>query len=302
MWTCERCGSGYLDPRPSPDTIGLAYGRYYTHETGSVTEPTSPLSWLRQAVGNDYRNARFNMRLHPALPLIGRLIVKLAPRTRRRIDRDFRFLPYRSTGARLLDVGCGNGDYLRMARKAGWRVAGTEPDPQARNLACSDGMDVRESFRDWDASSESFDYITASHVIEHVHDPDEFLKDIAKLLAPDGCLFLQTPNVDAVSHRQFGPYWRGLEPPRHLLLFNKESLRATLLKAGFRSARFIAIPEAADWLSNQSNRIANGQDPNTGQQVSDPPAKFEPRPDSSVSDGTEDFLTVVATQLPSVED
>jgi len=70
LWACENCGSAYLDPRPSPASIGRAYGTYYTHET-NVSEQISAdqLSFMRKirrAISNGYLNARFGTHRSPA--------------------------------------------------------------------------------------------------------------------------------------------------------------------------------------------------------------------------------------------
>lgn len=88
LYRCESCASAYLDPRPTPQTIGLAYQTYYTHVAGKDLRPAaSPRGWRRLALalGNGYRNARYGSRFAPAHPL-GALLLRLWPAARRRID------------------------------------------------------------------------------------------------------------------------------------------------------------------------------------------------------------------------
>ncbi len=89
------------------------------------------------------------------------------------------------------------------------------------------GIEVLAERRD------EFDVITISHVIEHAHDPLSILKASYRLLKPGGCLWIETPNIQSYSHARFGRFWRGLEPPRHLTIFNDDSLRTSLSRAGF---------------------------------------------------------------------
>jgi 2-polyprenyl-3-methyl-5-hydroxy-6-metoxy-1,4-benzoquinol methylase len=291
MWRCAGCRSGYLDPRPTRETIGLAYGRYYTHAPGERPEK-SLFSRFRQALGNDYRNARFNTRL-PAIPFAGRLAVGLLPQTRNGIELEYRFLPPFRRGARLLDVGCGNGDYLRVAHDAGWQVMGVEPDPEAAKIASADGFEVRSSLHDWSDQAGTFDYVTASHVIEHVHDPGEFLSDIHSLLVRGGGLYIQTPNMDAPTHERFGPYWRGLEPPRHLTLFAAQAAADLLGRTGFKVDRFVDSPGAAPFLVEQSLRIEGGLDPYTGERVTAAPSAATNIANPPAANASE-FLTITA--------
>jgi len=99
-------------------------------------------------------------------------------------------------------------------------------------------------------------HITLSHVIEHVHDPLKLLRQCFELLAPGGRLWLQTPNLRSLGHAVFGPAWRGLEPPRHLVLFDRATLMAALAGAGFRETEFRAHPCVTLYMWQQSRQIA----------------------------------------------
>jgi len=137
-------------------------------------------------------------------------------------------------GARLLDVGCGNGAFLQLAKAAGWDAQGVDFDPLALAAARARNLNVHEGGLEQFASHpEKFDWITCSHVIEHVHDPIRWLKDMHALLVPGGSLWLQTPNIDSIGHEKFGPDWRDLDPPRHLVLFNAKVLGELLKSLNF---------------------------------------------------------------------
>jgi predicted SAM-dependent methyltransferase len=82
--------------------------------------------------------------------------------------------------------------------------------------------------------SNSFDAVTMRHVIEHIYEPLELLKECHRILKPGGSLVIETPNMESLSSRYFQDYWRGLEPPRHLHLFNLASLKSIAISAGFQ--------------------------------------------------------------------
>ncbi|MBA3666271.1 MAG: class I SAM-dependent methyltransferase [Sphingomonas sp.] len=263
MWRCGNCRSAYLDPRPTKDTIGIAYGRYYTHEDVALQIPDTFFERLRSRLGNGYRNHRFGTSFKSS-SAIGNMVAALIPPLKWPIDIAYRFLPRPRSGTprKVLDIGCGNGAFLSLAKGAGWQVAGVDPDPVARQLAQEKVIEVRESVTDWLDQAESFDFITLSHVIEHVHDPILLLQEAYDLLRPGGGLYIDTPNIDAIGHELYGTNWRGLETPRHLILFNRRSLRSILEQAGFRSVRYRPRLQPFQSLSIQSRRMAAGLDPN----------------------------------------
>ncbi len=265
-WTlfgCAQCGSAYLDPRPTTETIHLAYERYYTHTLPKQVEGTSlhGVSWVRRALTNGYRNWRFGTTFCPA-SVLGVFVTGLMPGKRRVIEREFRHLPRPTSGARLLDVGFGSGSFLDLAQAAGWQVSGCDTDSVTVASASKRGFDVRqggiEAFSDM---SESFDVITLSHVIEHVHHPREVTQEIYRLLKPGGQVWIETPNSQSYGHEHFAQNWRGLEPPRHLVLFSWKALEVMLKKCGFRDVERLPRYDLYTRLAAKSRAISSGRDP-----------------------------------------
>jgi len=229
---CHDCGSGYLDPRPTPATIGLAYKQYMTHSpTGGVDYATA--SWWRRfriKQRNGYLNANYGYNLKPAV----RGPFYLSPTRRRRFDSFTGYFRFPGPGARVLDIGCGNGGFLWQMRSLGWEVCGVEPDPQSAGHARASGLDVRDGLlqqQSWPDAS--FDAISLHHVIEHLHDPVDTLRHCWKLLKPGGQITIKTPNLSSRGHAIFGADWMPLDPPRHLVLFTEASLRRAMKFHGF---------------------------------------------------------------------
>ena len=267
-WTlmqCENCRSGYLDPRPTADSIGLAYSNYYTHELKRVAaeELSGRRLWQRK-LANGYKNRRFGTTLRPA-SILGSLVAAVLPGQRMILDRQFRKLE-RGKAGRVLDIGCGDGTFLDNAISMGWQAVGTDFDPMVVAQARARGLEVYQGTIE-DVPG-TFDAITLCHVIEHLHDPVATLKQCFARLNPGGFIWIETPSIDALGLTRYGPAWRGLEPPRHLVLFNRESLRQALDGSGFGSIEELAQPSVVEGIWTMSDRIARGVDPYAEEPVS----------------------------------
>ncbi len=204
---CDGCGLVYLTPRPTPESIG----RYYPADY----EP-------------------FMLQRLDQMPQLLRQSVRYGLRKRCRLIRR-----YRSHGS-LLDVGCATGQFLaEMASYGGWEVAGVEPSASAAQFVrAAYGFPVHQG--DLVAArfpTAAFDVVTLWDVIEHFHDPLAVLAEIRRILRPDGMLVLRTPSLDSWDAATFGPYWAGLDSPRHLAIFSRRTAIQLLDKAGFELCR-----------------------------------------------------------------
>jgi 2-polyprenyl-3-methyl-5-hydroxy-6-metoxy-1,4-benzoquinol methylase len=293
LWRCAGCRSAYLDPRPDRATIGLAYSRYYTHENDGASQDTRKS--IKAALGNGYRNARFGTKFEPALAL-GRYMGIVHPSFRRALNWRYRYLPKRhgTFQGKVLDIGTGNGGWLMIAAEAGWSVVGADPDPVARSKGAELGLEIRHGGAEaWADQPGTFEFVSMNHVIEHVHDPVQTLRTVFELLRPGGRLFIQTPNLDALGHSIYGSNWRGLEPPRHLVLFNRHSLAHTLRSQGFVNIRFRRIASVFRSFNIMSDRMAAGLDPYDGSQDNKLPIpSMKDRVRGALTFKKSEFLTV----------
>lgn len=270
LYRCQRCSSAYLDPRPTPETIHLAYESYYTHhpKARASSEDLGRLRLAVRSLANGYRNARYGGHLEPASRL-GAFVLPAAPPLRRALDQELRRLPRVTPGARLLDVGFGDGRFLQLAERIGWEVVGVDPDPHTVESARQHGLDVHPGgIEDLPGDGGRFDVITLNHVIEHVHSPRGTLSAVFGLLKPGGLISIETPNIDAAGHLEFDRYWRGLEPPRHLTLFTWEALESLLREVGFSALRRTYRHEVYPHLAAASRAIREGKDPYERQEKS----------------------------------
>ncbi len=128
--------------------------------------------------------------------------------------------------ARFLDIGCGQGGNLLAARSLGCIVTGVEPSTEHSLVArTAFGLDVRNCFFSADLFDEPFDMVMLSHVIEHIYDPNAFLEEVSKVVAPGGTLMVITPNAAATAAVLSGPYWTMLKSFDHVSMLTPETFQ-----------------------------------------------------------------------------
>lgn len=262
LYQCLGCGCAYLNPRPTPATIGRAYQGYYTHSPPE-DKKYGGMGYVVVALRNGYLNRKFGYRHTPAIGAGRYILPLLPPPFWAEWDYYARHLPKPANGAnKLLDVGAGNGDFLARASEAGWQVEGLEPDPHACTGASSRGLKMHQgNLTNIQFPDNYFDVVTLSHVIEHVHDPVDMLQSCFQIIKPGGLLWLATPNLGSLGHSHYRNAWHDLDPPRHLVLFNCSTIEESLRKAGFVSIRFRRRGYHVARILAQSEAISRGDMP-----------------------------------------
>lgn len=228
-WNCEQCRSLYLDPRPTKESVGDAYGNYYTHVASSKT---SILKKLKKQIKEKFYQSRFG-----GVGSTGFLKLAMYP-LRNKFPAPFwmEALDQLPSKGKLLDVGCGDGTVLEWATKLGWRTTGVEIDSAAVENARSKGLQVVEgTYEKLSEIQEKFDCVVCLHVIEHVHNPIDLLERLNNALVPGGVLMIATPNASSQVRAVFQESWRGIEAPRHLSIPDIEQLKLLLIRRGFGS-------------------------------------------------------------------
>lgn len=224
-WSISRCpntdcGLLWLDPCPLEDDIYKAYATYYTH---------SPTSGVRSLHSNF---------MSTMLRLLVNAVTSLSGLGKERRNVTNMHLNELSPG-RLLEIGCGDGEFLDRMKGFGWRVEGVDFDVKAACAAKEKfGIEVKVGrLEDMHYPEGSFDAVTLRHVIEHVFDPIATMREVCRILKPGGTVVVLTPNADSLGLRTFGTNWRGLEPPRHVQLFTPRTLNSVARKAGLETIR-----------------------------------------------------------------
>lgn len=211
---CRSCQLVYLNPRPAPESVSYFY-------------PDGDYTCFRRAAGDNIRLGRN----HPVM----------------RIGANNRKPP-----GSLLDIGCGNGDFLVAARNAGWTVAGIEPNAYARGIARRRVGDeaVASSLVEGNHPSGRFQMVTMWHVLEHLHSPSRALHEVSRILEPGGVLGIAVPNFDSFERRTWGRDWIAVMPPTHLYHFTRRSLCRYLVSAGFQTTDLIYQPGSISLAAN----------------------------------------------------
>jgi 2-polyprenyl-3-methyl-5-hydroxy-6-metoxy-1,4-benzoquinol methylase len=143
------------------------------------------------------------------------------------------FESFRKTN-KILDFGCGRGDFLLSAKKNNWEIYGYETSEQAIFLLSKLGINV---LQDTDIVSDdcanSFDVIVSMEVLEHTIQPVHIIKNIFKLLRPGGILYITVPNFNSIGRLRMKGNYPIICYPEHISFFTKKSIRVALKRTGF---------------------------------------------------------------------
>jgi SAM-dependent methyltransferase len=198
---CTGCRSLFLDPMPAPSDIP----GFYPEDNYYAYRPASARSRVKQAV-----MTALGCGTHTREPEFAR-------------------------PGRVLDFGCGAGDFLAESRGRGWQGCGVEVSERAIEAAKARGLEVRRSVAEYPDAS--FDYVRANHSLEHVLDPPVVLGELYRVLKPGGTIFIGVPTRDGLPARIFGRHWWYLGAPVHPVTFSTAALTGLLRSIGFRPVR-----------------------------------------------------------------
>jgi 2-polyprenyl-3-methyl-5-hydroxy-6-metoxy-1,4-benzoquinol methylase len=151
---------------------------------------------------------------------------------------------------RALDVGCASGLFLEQLKASDWQVEGVEPSQtmNARAILRLGGTRVHGGrFEDLQLEAGIYDLVTLWDVIEHLVDPVEALRNIRRLLAPEGRVVVLTQDVSSLLARALGHRWHHYKHDEHLLHFSPHTLARALAEAGLR-ARFSTRRGTGKWV------------------------------------------------------
>jgi ubiquinone/menaquinone biosynthesis C-methylase UbiE len=138
---------------------------------------------------------------------------------------------------RLLDVGCGNGEWMAWIRNnlPGWEVEGSEVNVHAAAQAQAQpgSMVHLGQLEELGLPDSHYDMVSFWHSLEHLPSPATAVREAHRVLRPGGWLGIEVPNIDSWEARAFGSDWYHLAVPFHLYHFSPRTLARLLTQAGF---------------------------------------------------------------------
>ena len=154
-------------------------------------------------------------------------------------EQRFAFLaPLAPARPRVLDVGCGTGEFLLAARRRGWEGQGVDPVEASARIARERGLDVLAATLEESGLPErSYDLVCAFHVLEHMPAAAPFLSTLARWARPGGHVVVESPNWASVLRRRSGARWIHLRPLEHLVHFTPETVGLAMRRAGLEPVR-----------------------------------------------------------------
>lgn len=215
---CTRCGLVFIQNRPDKNSIGKYYEsvNYISHTDSHKNLLANIYQLVRQwNVGKKYRMIK-------------------------------RYVPQGS----ILDIGCGTGDFLNHFLKKNWNVTGIEPSDSAREIANrKNNQQIFEEKKLPSFSNKTFDVVTMWHVLEHVHELNQRVETVHRLLKDDGVFIFSVPIYESWDATHYDTFWAAWDVPRHLYHFSQATIKTLLEKQHFQLLRVIPLPFDSYYIS-----------------------------------------------------
>lgn len=198
---CEDCHLLYTTPRPSADEIGKYYQseNYYSHQENKK----GFIPRLYEAIKKVNIKHKFEMAVDGLL-----------------LD----------SAGKMLEIGCGVGDFLHYAEQQGWECYGAEPSEDAvKILHSKSNAKIVKPAQIEDFPDASFDLICMWHVLEHVDDLRWQIEQLKRLVKPNGRIVIALPNYRSYDAQYYKDKWAAYDVPRHLNHFSKNFMSNKLI-------------------------------------------------------------------------
>ncbi len=208
---CSNCGLFTLRPRLSPEEISAYYPDDYFSFVKAIEDESKIIQYIDRLLARERRVRKI--------------------------------LKYSQGPGRILDVGCATGILLCGMQLRGWDCYGVEPDLKAVEYARTRfNLNVfHGTIRDADFPRDFFDVVTLMDVLEHIHDTENTLIEVHRILKPKGIILGIVPNAGAWERFFFGPCWGGWDVPRHYHVFTSVTIHQLLETHGFTDVKIFSF-------------------------------------------------------------
>lgn len=227
---CTGCGFRFTNPVPGQDEIGPYYisDDYISHSNTKRGLVSRVYQWVRRRA---IRQKASQIECETGL-----------------------------RNGRLLDIGCGTGEFLAEMKRRGWATHGLEPSPAARTQAQQNhSLTVQEPQELFNLTPGTYDVITMWHVMEHVHTLNEYVAQLHKLLKPNGLLIVAVPNATSHDAAHYAEYWAAWDVPRHLYHFSLPTMKRLMAKHGLEVKTAELMSWDAYYVSLLSEKYRTGR-------------------------------------------
>jgi 2-polyprenyl-3-methyl-5-hydroxy-6-metoxy-1,4-benzoquinol methylase len=166
---------------------------------------------------------------------------------------------FKPEGKKLLDIGCGTGDFLKVAKENKWHITGIEPNPKARLIAnkktANSVFSINQLLK---FEAHSFDVITLWHVLEHLPKLESHISVFESLLKPNGYLVIAVPNYKSFDAKYYKKYWAAFDVPRHLWHFSQNTISKLVEEKGMEVIKTEPMIFDAYYVSLLSEKYKKG--------------------------------------------
>lgn len=230
VWHCSNCTARFTQDVPAKEEIGVYYQseNYISHSDTAKGFINSLYHGIRKHTLNKKR----------------RLVINQVGMSK----------------GEILDIGCGTGAFLNTMQLSGWGITGLEPDDTARNKAIElYGIDPQSPEKLFVLKPASYHAITMWHVLEHVHDLHAYLQQLARLITPQGKIFIAVPNYTSKDAAIYGANWAAYDVPRHLYHFSPASIEILLSTCNLKLTTLKPMWYDSFYVSMLSEQYKNGK-------------------------------------------
>jgi len=225
---CVSCGFKFTNPRPVEDKLGA----YYISE-----EYVSHSNTNKGFINSVYQIVR-KYTLLKKLQLISK---------------------YYKTG-KILDIGCGTGEFLKTFKDSKWETFGIEPSLDVRKMAIENyGFDVREESELKKLETSYFDVITMWHVLEHVPQLNDRIEELKRLIKPNGIIIIAVPNCSSLDAKIYKENWAAYDVPRHLYHFRPIDIETVFKNHGLKVFKVLPMIFDSFYVSMLSEKYRSGK-------------------------------------------